>query len=246
MRSLSFVLAAHGISATLTSNLNYLSPSARSIHINLGLDTEHIHARSYKRGNVAFAPEDLFFTHGVASGDPFPNSVILWTRVAPQVASDQSNVTVTGTVPLYNHDTEQYIAADANPVCVDWKVWEQSANANGSSLNGSFAGPTVSSGTAFTTSDIDYTIKAWHFWQTHVHIQMVQLTSYRLTQRALSLGPHTITNSQSADRVIRVPWVGSRQHPLKMQKSVKLISPYFHAQTIVRSVTMFNGHKRQA
>lgn len=161
MRSLYLILAAHSISATLTNNLNYLSPSVRSIHTNLGLDTAHIHARSFKRGNVAFAPEDLFFTHGVASGDPFPDSVILWTRVAPQVASDQSNVTVTGTVPLYNHDTEQYIAADANPMCVDWKVWERSASGNGTNLNGGFAGPTVSSGTAFTTSDIDYTIKVW-------------------------------------------------------------------------------------
>lgn len=161
MYFLLLLLAARGIFAALTNNLNYRSPSVRSIHTNLGLDTAHIHARSYKRGNVAFAPEELFFTHGVASGDPFPDSVILWTRVAPQVASDQSNVTVTGTVPLYNHDTEQYIAADANPVCVDWKVWEQIASTNGTSLNGTAVGPTVSSGTAYTTSDIDYTVKVW-------------------------------------------------------------------------------------
>lgn len=161
MHFLLLLLGAHGVCATLTNNLNYLSPSVRSIHTNLGLDTAHIHTRSYKRGNTAFAPEDLFFTHGIASGDPFPNSVILWTRVAPQVASDQSNVTVTGTVPLYNHDTEQYIAADTNPVCVDWKVWKQIASTNGTSLNGTSVGPTVSSGTAYTTSDIDYTVKAW-------------------------------------------------------------------------------------
>lgn len=153
------LLTAHGISASLTNNLNYQSPSSRSVHTNLGLDTAHIHTRSRKRGNVAFAPEELFFTHGVASGDPFPDSVILWTRVAPQVESDQSNITVTGTVSLYNHDTEQYIAADANPVCVDWKIWAQNASVNGTGLNGTYAGPTVSSGTAYTTSDIDFTIK---------------------------------------------------------------------------------------
>lgn len=145
------------VHASLTNNLNYNSPSTRSAHTNLGLDTAHIHRRSRKRGNVAFSPEDLSFTHGVASGDPFPDSVILWTRVAPSVESDQSNITVRGTVPLYSHDTEQYIAADANPVCVDWKVWEQSADGTGQ--NGSYAGPGVSSGTAFTTSDIDFTVK---------------------------------------------------------------------------------------
>ncbi|KAJ4411617.1 hypothetical protein N0V82_008986 [Gnomoniopsis sp. IMI 355080] len=153
------LLAAHGIWASLTNNLNYHSPSSRLVHTNLGLDTAHIHTRSQKRGNVAFAPEELFFTHGVASGDPFPDSVILWTRVAPHVESDQSSITVTGTASLYNHDTEQYIAADANPVCVDWKVWEQSASANNTSLNGTYTGPIVSSGTAYTTSDIDFTIK---------------------------------------------------------------------------------------
>lgn len=121
MHLLVLLVAARGIYASLTNNLNYQSPSARSAHTNLGLDIAHINTRSHKRGNVAFAPEKLFFTHGVASGDPFPDSVILWTRVAPQVESDQSNVTVTGTVSLYSHDTEQYIAADANPVCVDWK-----------------------------------------------------------------------------------------------------------------------------
>lgn len=158
------VLAAHGTYASLTNNLNYYSPSARSVHTNLGLNTAHIHARSHKRGKVAFAPEELFFTHGVASGDPFPDSVILWTRVAPRVESDQSNVTVTGTVPLYSHETEQYIAADVNPVCVDWKVWEQSVGFNDTCLNGRHDGPTVSSGTAYTTSDIDFTVKVQTFF----------------------------------------------------------------------------------
>lgn len=175
MYSLILLLASQGIDASLINNLNYHSPSARSVHTNLGLDTAHIHARSRKRGNVAFAPEQLFFTHGIASGDPFPDSVILWTRVAPSPDSNQSNVTVTGTVPVYNHDTEQYIAADANPVCVEWSVWEQGAGGNGTSLNGSHAsaGPVVSSGTAYTTGDIDFTVKV----QTTVqHLQGFSLT----------------------------------------------------------------------
>lgn len=52
----------------------------------------------------------LNFTHGVASGDPYPNSVILWTRLAPMFDNDDSNVTVSGFVPLYNHDTSEYVA----------------------------------------------------------------------------------------------------------------------------------------
>lgn len=147
------LLLSTGAHASLTANLNYHSPSRRTAHTNLGLDTSHIHARAHKRGNVAFAADELAFTHGVASGDPFPDSVILWTRVAPSVVSDGSNVTVTGTVPLYNHDTEQYIAADANPVCVEWNVWESAGG------NGSATGPSVASGTAFTTGDIDFTVK---------------------------------------------------------------------------------------
>lgn len=154
-RASALLLLSTGAHASLTANLNYHSPSRRDAHTNLGLDISHIHARAHKRGNVAFAAEELFFTHGIASGDPFPDSVILWTRIAPSNVSDASNVTVTGTVPLYNHDTEQYIAADANPVCVEWEVWEESSGSD----NGTCAGPSVASGTAYTTSDIDFTVK---------------------------------------------------------------------------------------
>ncbi|KAK3063745.1 hypothetical protein LTS18_013112, partial [Coniosporium uncinatum] len=38
-------------------------------------------------------PNQLNFTHGIASGDPYPDSIILWTRVAPMLANDNSNVT---------------------------------------------------------------------------------------------------------------------------------------------------------
>jgi alkaline phosphatase D len=103
-----------------------------------------------KRGNVVYAAENLTFTHGVASGDPYPDSVILWTRVAPSTASDASNRTVEGPVPLYSHDTEIYIEADSSPICVDWAVYPE----------GAADYPTiVSSGKAYTTSDIDYTVK---------------------------------------------------------------------------------------
>ncbi|KAI0842132.1 PhoD-like phosphatase-domain-containing protein, partial [Hypoxylon sp. FL0890] len=131
--------------ATFDGNLNYASPSRR--HSGLGVDVPRVSRRSLKRGAIAYRAEELNFTHGVASGDPFPDSVILWTRVAPSLESDTSNVTVEGTVPLYNHDTQTYINADPSPICVEWKVFS-----NGSE-------DVVSSGEAYTTSDIDYTVK---------------------------------------------------------------------------------------
>ncbi|TIA06450.1 hypothetical protein D6C81_09898 [Aureobasidium pullulans] len=105
----SLALAA---TASWIGNINFNSPSLQH--------------REY------WASTQLNFTHGVASGDPYPNSVILWTRLAPSFASDRSNVTVFGTVEFYCHETGD----DANLTCK------------------------VDRGTAYTTSDIDSTIKA--------------------------------------------------------------------------------------
>ncbi|KAK4161195.1 alkaline phosphatase [Cladorrhinum sp. PSN259] len=129
------------------SNINFHSPSRR--HDSLGVDIPLVARRTLKRGAVPYTPEQLNFTHGVASGDPYPDSVILWTRVAPSTSSDTSNVTVSGTAELYNHETEQYIKADPNPICVDWKVWAPSNSTTA----------IVSQGKAYTTSDIDFTVK---------------------------------------------------------------------------------------
>jgi len=68
--------------------------------------------------------------------------------VAPTLVSDRSNITVNGTAPLYNHDTEEYIAASDHPICVEYVV------ASDSGLK-----QVVDKGTAYTTSDIDYTVK---------------------------------------------------------------------------------------
>ncbi|KAI0022599.1 alkaline phosphatase-like protein [Xylariomycetidae sp. FL0641] len=130
--------------ASFAGNVNYASPSRR--HPGLGLDVPHITRRTSKRGSVPLNPADLRFTHGVASGDPFADSVMLWTRVAPSAASDPGNATVEGTVPLYSHETQTYIKADPNPVCVNWAVY-------------SGKGEKAAGGTAYTTSDIDYTVK---------------------------------------------------------------------------------------
>ncbi|CAG7559164.1 unnamed protein product [Fusarium equiseti] len=138
-------LLATTVTAEFDGNLNYASPSRR--HARLGIDVPLVKRRSMKRGNTPYAASQLNFTHGVASGDPWPESVILWTRVAPSLKSDSSNKTVGGTVGLYSHETEKYIKADPNPICVDWEV-RPSGGEN-----------VVSSGRAYTTSDIDYTIK---------------------------------------------------------------------------------------
>jgi hypothetical protein len=85
----------------------------------------------------------------VFQGDPYSNSVILWTRVSPVVESDKSNITVEGTVPLYSHETELYIKHSKRPICVEYRV----------STDPDLHGQVVDSGRAYTTSDIDYTIK---------------------------------------------------------------------------------------
>ena len=133
--------------ASFDGNLNYDSPSRR--HPNLGISIPIVSRRSYKRDAIAYQPSQLNFTHGVASGDPYPDSVIIWTRIAPSFVSSNSNVTVQGPVPLYNHDTEIYIQADANPICVSWKLMPAAGNSTTS----------VASGAAYTTGDIDYTVK---------------------------------------------------------------------------------------
>lgn len=142
------VVAVH---ASFDGNLNYNSPSRR--HPNLGIDVPAVSRRSFKRDAIAFQPSELNFTHGVASGDPYPDSVIIWTRIAPSLVSSDSDVTVKGPVPLYNHDTEPYVKADPNPICVNWRISQASGNGTGNNTR------PISSGTAYTTGDIDYTVK---------------------------------------------------------------------------------------
>lgn len=96
----------------------------------------------------AYDPANLNFTHGVASGDPYPNSVILWTRVAPQTDNSQSNLTVTGYVPLYDHDNQKYVQISKAPICVEYTV------ACDKDLK-----EVVDTGKVFTSSDVDFTIK---------------------------------------------------------------------------------------
>jgi alkaline phosphatase D len=138
------LLLASVAAATFTTNLNYASPSRR--HATLGIDLPKLAKRNIAPRSWSAAK--LNFTHGVASGDPYPTSVILWTRISPTLHNDASNVTVKGNVPLYNHDTETYIKASPNPICVEYRVGGDRDFTE-----------VVDYGVAYTTSDIDYTVK---------------------------------------------------------------------------------------
>ncbi|TLD28591.1 hypothetical protein PspLS_04052 [Pyricularia sp. CBS 133598] len=153
MHSLAVVFAALASSAaaSYTGNLNYLSPSNH--HPSLGISIpkvaarHHLHSRDLS--HTAWDPKTLEFSHSVASGDPGIDSVVLWTRAAPIGAeNDRSNVTVSGNVPLYSHETDKWVQASAAPVCLEWKI------AGDAKLE--FP---VDSGTVFTSSDIDWTVK---------------------------------------------------------------------------------------
>ncbi|EFQ32479.1 PhoD-like phosphatase [Colletotrichum graminicola] len=135
---------ATSASGAFTGNLNYFSPSKH--HASLGVSINKVARRTYASPHWDSA--QLNFTHGVASGDPFEDSVILWTRAAPSADNDRSNVTVSGYVPLYDHSTEPYVEKSDSPVCVDWKI---SASRT--------LDPVVDAGTVYTSSDVDYTVK---------------------------------------------------------------------------------------
>lgn len=75
--------------------------------------------------------------------------MILWTRCAPTSDDDSSNSTVSGTVPLYNHGPDQdQIRVSTAPICVAWKIASDKAISQ-----------VLSSGQAYTSSDVDYTVK---------------------------------------------------------------------------------------
>lgn len=141
-------LAVLSLAATATasfaSNLNYRSPSHH--HPGLGVSIRKVASRN--EPSATWDPAKLNFTHGVASGDPYDTSVILWTRAAPSADNEKSNITVSGYVPLYSHETDDYVKASKAPVCVEWKV-----------TTGAAVKKVVSHGTAYTSSDIDYTVK---------------------------------------------------------------------------------------
>ena len=118
---------ASAVFASYESNINYGSPSIHDHHRFLGIDLPKVRAR--QTCPMAVDPNGLNFTHGVASGDPLCDRVILWTRVAP-----------------INGDTHN--STNTCQICVKYQV----------STDKSFAN-CVATGQTFTSGDIDYTVK---------------------------------------------------------------------------------------
>lgn len=133
----------------LGANINYRSPSFH--HPGMGINIRKVVKRSDPVARQE--PAKLNFTHGVASGDPYPSSVILWTRCSPVMDDVTDNSTVEGTVELYNpvpiySDTDETKPVSKSPVCLNWKIATDKK-----------VSAVVDSGTVYTSSDVDYTVK---------------------------------------------------------------------------------------
>lgn len=143
-------LAFVGISlASYGANLNYRSPSYH--HPSLGISLPKVVKRNDP--SASYDPSTLNFTHGVASGDPYATSVILWTRCAPMLDDVDDNSTVSGYVPLYNpvpiyNQIDERRPPSKSPVCLNFAVATDEALSN-----------VVDHGTVYTSSDVDYTVK---------------------------------------------------------------------------------------
>jgi len=156
--------------ASYAGNLNYRSPSWN--HPSLGVSIHKVNKRN--AGAAPYSASKLNFTHGVASGDPYPNSVIIWTRCAPMADDDNSNTTVSGYVPLYNpvpvYDDKNGTAVSTAPICVSFKI------ATDKGLK-----DVVDSGRAYTSSDVDYTLKVRG---DHLHLSQPQVIWERMSGEA--------------------------------------------------------------
>ncbi|KAG8623301.1 hypothetical protein KVT40_008277 [Elsinoe batatas] len=145
MKAAVALLSLAGVAlASWTKNLNYRSPSEH--HPGLGISLHKVNKRNVP--GTHYSPSQLNFTHGVASGDPYPDSVIIWTRASPMFANVDDNSTVSGTVPLYGHGIYNKSGVTTAPICVEYKVSEEETFDS-----------IADSGVVYTSSDIDYTVK---------------------------------------------------------------------------------------
>jgi alkaline phosphatase D len=133
--------AASGVAASYHNNLAYVSPSRR--HESLAVPVSQVKKR--QSGNLYDASE-LEFTHGIASGDPYSDSVIIWTRLAPTSENTASDTVPGGVVPIY--DNPEAAPPSQKAACVEFKISTDSALIS-----------IVDQGYAYTTSDVDYTVK---------------------------------------------------------------------------------------
>ena len=190
-------LAAVAI-ASYNGNLNYQSPSVR--HASLGISKAKVHER---HARALPTTKNLNFTHGVASGDPYPTSVILWTRCAPTQENDASDGAVSGYVPLFNpvpiYDNDNVSPPSTAPVCLQYRVAKDRRLSK-----------VVHRGRAFTSSDVDYTLKVLiSFLYEHDDSRLSQRRSKRPVFHHL-LG--ITTSSVSAIPTLRVPLAARRPH----------------------------------
>ena len=145
------------VQASFDANLNYKSPSAR--HPILGVpasrllfkraDNDNDSTRDEKRTpTTRIIDEDhLNFTHGVASGDPMEDSVILWTRVAPSEDNESSEIEASG-LRFSDDDDGGRLGERRNIACVNYRVSEDKEFRR-----------YVSVGRAYTSEDTDWTVK---------------------------------------------------------------------------------------
>ncbi|KAK4095850.1 hypothetical protein N658DRAFT_481619 [Parathielavia hyrcaniae] len=139
--TLGALAAASVAKASFDRNLAYSSPSRR--HPSLAVPLTHVSKR--QTGDM-FTPAEVNFTHGVASGDPYDDSVILWTRLSPTADSVASDMVPEGVVPIY--DDAEGAPPSSKAACLEFKIGTDEALTN-----------VVDQGRAYTTSDVDYTAK---------------------------------------------------------------------------------------
>ena len=134
-------VAATLAEASFENNLAYGSPSKR--HPGLAVPLAHIYKR--QTGSL-YTANEVNFTHGVASGDPYDTSVIIWTRLAPTADNVAAEIVPGGVVPIYSDPEAAQPSTKA--ACVEFKISTDQTFNN-----------VADSGRAYTTSDVDYTVK---------------------------------------------------------------------------------------
>lgn len=142
--SLILLFCATCSQASFDANLNFQSPSAR--HPSLGVPLSQLFKRSNTSGGKRtkiINDDHLNFTHGVASGDPMEDSVILWTRISPSEENEHAEIVPSGL--SLSDDVNHLTGAIA---CVDYRISEDEELKKGVSL-----------GRAYTNKETDWTVK---------------------------------------------------------------------------------------
>ena len=144
---LSVLLWLAASNASFDTNLNYKSPSVR--HPSLGVHPSRLLFRRESDGtsdkSKFIKPDHLDFTHGVASGDPMEDSVILWTRISPTADNEDAEIVPSG---LRLSEDGDGAGAGGIVACVNYRVSEDERLRKH-----------VSVGRAYTNADTDWTVK---------------------------------------------------------------------------------------